>query len=451
MQGKLIKLFRCPEPKCTLNRRVEAVPKKVPRCPICNSTRAYYSDNWYISYTRTGRKPVLEVSSPFKDIATKRLAEILEEVEEGVHQPFKKGLTWLEASKLVLDYKKATCKREGTYRYYKEKLAVLDTYMGQFVKTMDDINNDTLVAIGNFRKTHPSRTGLISPNTINKEIAVIEHCRALLSDGHILREVDGKKISWLKPRNLSAPIEKLEEILPPEVIWEPDEIEKLLGATDDTFAQAYILLACLGGLRKRTCQEFRREWINWNQNRLEIPPEGRKRGKGKFHYVSMPDALQIALKKVWVGYRPYNYEESKFYKEHADTYYSNVPCPTPFEVGYLFCKPDDAESMWSGFQSIWYRLKEKVGIQKRFHDLKHTAGTLFQWATKDFKATMDFLDESTLAMTARYIRSSNDIREENMKKFQALFQQKMVEKELPLKALPAPSKTIRRSRKAVVA
>jgi len=425
MRGKLIKLFRCPEPSCSLNRRVDEVPKKVPSCPLCGSKRAYFSDNWYISYTLTGRKPVLEVSSPFKDVATKRLAEILSEISDETHLPFKKSITWAKGSELVLEYKKATCKRDGTYRYYKGKLSMLDSFMGDLVPSMDKIDRDVLIAVREFRK------GKVLPNTINKEVAVIEHCRKLLSNGSIQREVNGEKIPWLKAKPLSAPLEELEEVLPPEVIWEPDEIELLLGNTDDTFVHAYILLACLGGLRKRTCQEFRREWINWKQNRLEIPPAGRKRGKGKVHYVSIPDALLLALKKVWVGYRPYDYDGSKFYKEHKDSYYSKEPRPTPFEFGFLFCKPTDAEVMWRGFESVWRRLKMKVGIHKRFHDLKHTAGTLFQWATKDFKATMDFLDESTLAMTARYIRSSNDIREENMKKFQALFQQKMEDKTLP--------------------
>ena len=424
MKSKVVKLLRCPE--CNkLKTRVEVPEKKAPPCPLCGSKRAYYSDNWHIVFSLPSGKQVLKSVSPFKDQATAKLQEVKTEILEDRYEPFKKALTWEEAKKLVWKYMETAGKRPGTLNYYKHKLAAISLYMPQIAPTMDKIDTDTLIKIRNFRK------GQVTPNTINKEIAVIEHCRKLLSDRHILREVEGKKIPWLQPRQLSSPLEELEEILPPEVIWTPDEIEKLLGATDDTYAHAYILLACLGGLRKRTCIEFRREWINWQQNRLEIPPEGRKRGKGTVHYVAMADALVLALKKVWVGYRPYDYEAHKFYKEHKNSYYSLAPKPEPFVKGYLFCHPEDPEKMWSGFESIWVRLKIKIGIFKRFHDLKHTAGTLFQWATKDFKATMDFLDESTLTMTARYIRSSNDIREENMQKFQELFRRKMEDKVPP--------------------
>jgi integrase len=288
------------------------------------------------------------------------------------------------------------------------------------------VDSDTLLDLRELRK------GKVSPNSINKEVATLVHMRKLLSDGSIIREVNGKKIPWMKPKPFSSKINILEEIVPPEVMWEPDEIEKLLAHTNDTFVRTYILMGCLAALRKRTCQEFRREWVNWDLMRLEIPPAGRKRGKKKIHFVNLVDALDLELKKVWGNYRPFDSNSSKYFRPHLSTYYSDAHKSEPYQKGYLFCDPNDPEKMWKGFETLWRELKKRVDINKRFHDLKHTAGTLFQWATSDIKATIDFLDESTTIMAGCYIRASDEIRKGNMQKFNALFQQKKEDKTLLL-------------------
>lgn len=425
-KGSVFKFHTCPD--CNKSRREKNPAKKAPPCKKCNSTRAYYSDSWAIAYSIPGQGDKVEVVSPQKSFAETRLTERNSEMEEGSFLPFQQGLAWAEAKTLLLAHKEKTCQRADTYRYYKEKISTIDKYIERFIKNMDELDTDTLIEIRAFRKDQ------VSPNTINKETAALLHFRTLLSDGSILRVVDGKKIPWLKMKPLAKKLEILEEIPPPEQVWEPNEIETLLAGTDDTYLRCYILMACLGGLRKRTIRDFRREWLNEEMVRLEIPPAGRKRGKKKIHKVSLAgnagNALLLALQDVWAGYRPYDFESKKFYKEHKDGYYTKAPRDTPYTKGFLFCHPNDPEQQWRGFESMWRKLKAKIGIAKRFHDLKHTAGTYFHLANKDVKATMDFLDQTTYKVMSRYLHGIDEERDKEMIQFQSVFQGRMLKQEI---------------------
>jgi hypothetical protein len=77
MKGSVFKFHRCPEKECKSLKREFNPPKKAPPCPTCKSTRAYYTDNWHISVRTPKGKQIVESVSPFKEVAEKKLEELI--------------------------------------------------------------------------------------------------------------------------------------------------------------------------------------------------------------------------------------------------------------------------------------------------------------------------------------------------------------------------------------
>lgn len=380
MRGKIIKLFRCPE--CSLNKRVEVPLKRAPNCPKCGSGRAYYSDDWHIAFT-LGGKQKLESVSPFKDIAEKRLTELKYKISEETYTEKVKGLTWEKACELFWTHIDNTAK-VGTKRYYKEKLVALKKNLPLVEGFPTNIDQITPNIVGSYMKM---RLKSVTNTTVNREVTTLKHIFNCLSDGKIVT-------SNQKPYLRSNPIKivkTLQENDERDLFWTADAVNVLLNQTTYGFVRAYILMASDAGLRKNTIKLFRRRFVNLEGKRLEIPASSRKRGKYT-HYVSLSKRLLAEL--------------------------SALPAS---ESEWLFPSHEDNTKVWGGFEGCWRRLKEKVGeTELRFHDLKHTAGTLFYEATEDIRATAEFLDHADLNMTRKYARMSDKKRSADMSKFEAL-------------------------------
>jgi hypothetical protein len=181
MRGKIIKLLRCPE--CALNKRIEVPLKKAPICPKCSSSRAYYSDDWHIAYT-VGGKQKLESVSPFRDIAEKRLTELKYKISEDTYTEKVKGLTWEKACEHFWTHIDNTAK-DGTKRYYKEKLAALKKNLPLVDKFPVNIDQITPNIVGSYMKM---RMQSVSNTTVNREVTTLKHIFNCLSDGKIVTE-----------------------------------------------------------------------------------------------------------------------------------------------------------------------------------------------------------------------------------------------------------------------
>ena len=114
------------------------------------------------------------------------------------------------------------------------------------------------------------------------------------------------------------------------------------------------------------------------------------------HYVSISPQLKIAL----------------------EAQLKNYP-----EGPWLF-PGEDKTNHWSGgaFDKQWGIVKAAVGIDKRFHDLRHCAGTYSYESTGDIYATAEFMDHKDINQTKRYARRFDKNRNEEMEKFAKLFE-----------------------------
>lgn len=380
MKGTIFKLFRCP--LCKMNKRTKEPLRKPPPCTSCGSSLAYYSDDWYISYNHN-KETFIEAVSPFKEFAVKKLTEIRYNLDNGTFTEKVEDLKWEEAYEKFIGYVEVTKKSE-TARFYKEKARVLDSHFKEKINRISEISPQFVL---NYAKERLLR---VTNTTVNRELTTIKFMLKKLTDGSIVNE---KGKPYLKENPLKT-IEAYQENDERDTYWTKDEVQKLLIHACSPNIALCILLASDAGLRLRTIEYLRLNHINMEEGKLELPASTRKRGKYT-HYVIMTKRLKVAMKD--------------FLKNH--------PGGTPF----LFFNKTNPNNPWSKFQEHWTKTRKATGIlNKRFHDLKHTAGTYYYEATEDIRATADFLDHADINMTRKYARIVESRKVIHMNKFEEI-------------------------------
>lgn len=72
------------------------------------------------------------------------------------------------------------------------------------------------------------------------------------------------------------------------------------------------------------------------------------------------------------------------------------------------------------FEQQWRKTLKAAGIKKRFHDLKHTAGTYMYKITKDIRKVADFLDQADINQARKYAHVDDEESRRDVDDFEKL-------------------------------
>jgi integrase len=362
-----------------------SIPEKNPVCKKCGGTPEY-SLHWYVSYTKPNGKETTYPVSPYVDQARDELKRVLGAMVDGKFSERIAGISWDDALTAFVKYKEATTKKH-TVQFYTEHLKVI----GEHFKTLtiDQITPQMVTDYVLMRQKKVTNT------TINHDVVSLKVLLNIFVKGFV-RDDNGNKYITENPLANYKMLQNNDERI---VSYTNAEVNLLLEKAEHPAIKPMVLLGVDAGLRKNTIITFEKTFINWELGRLEIPASRRKRGK-YIHYVVMTKRLTAALKD-WVATYDDDQKESK----------------------YVFPAPEDPKKYFYSFEKPWQKTLKASGIkEKRFHDLKHTAGTLAYEATEDIYATAAFLDHADINMSKKYAHQVDKKRKELMEKFEKLTQ-----------------------------
>lgn len=175
------------------------------------------------------------------------------------------------------------------------------------------------------------------------------------------------------------------QFVPAEVVF------TLAGAADERL-QAMILVAGFGGLRYGELRALRLRHYNRLQGTLTVEEAIDKRGRRK-------DPKTAASRRVVTLPR--------FVLDALDGHIALFAGGDP--NGPLFPGVEGGVMSEGWFKKNWAKTRSQVGVKTvRFHDLRHTAGTLATQNGATLKEVMSRLGHSTAAAAIRYQRAADD-------------------------------------------
>jgi integrase/recombinase XerD len=177
---------------------------------------------------------------------------------------------------------------------------------------------------------------------------------------------------------------KMPEALPRAI--DPEDIRLLLAAIDSTRDRAMILVLLRTGMRIGELRHTTLEDLNLKEKRIEIY-QAQKNRVGRVVYIS--DDARAALKR-WLRYRP-----------------PKGP--------YVFCGQRGGPLAYETTRTLFNKCVEKAGLAHRgytLHCLRHTFASELLNAGMRLECLQQLLGHSTIEMTRRYARLTDNTRKE---------------------------------------
>lgn len=218
-----------------------------------------------------------------------------------------------------------------------------------------------------------SRLASVSPSTVNRELATLNHIFNLA-------------IQWEKAKeNPVAKVKKLKE--PPGKIryLSPDEVDKLLKACEAPYLRIAILISLHTGMRRGEVLALRKKDIDLDNRMIsveEIISAGKREDSpksGKCRYIPINNALYQELKDWIEILEGEDIIPVKYFKRAFTTAHKNA-----------------------GLSDIG------------FHTLRHTAASHLVMGGVDLATVKEILGHATIQMTMRYSHLSPDHRKKAM-------------------------------------
>lgn len=506
-KGSVVKIFRCRD--CGTRLREEKPNElDVPACAKCKSSNTYYSEKWYISYTLKSGEQKLESIGSNKRVATEALRKIASTIVDEQYFDKPKILSWLEAVE-IFKRESLSQMKPPTKKFYEYRL---DKYLTPFFKSKD-LQEITLQDGLNY-KTHLDKTKL-TDDSKNKAIITL---KKMFNEFYLGRILDKKGRRYLSFNTLAG-LTRYPKPASRTVYHTAAEVKLLLENAPSLYMKVVILLASDAGLRSNTIKNLKISHINWDKNRLEIPPEIRKCGQ-ETHYKVLTKRLKDAL-LAWISHlkslktsdllfaSPINPDkplakfneywretlkkaginrkiliksdiltEGKITESELETVLANCTHKAlkPFILlvidaqlkvneakhinklqldiesstllfqspvfmsarlksalleylndsveentkDWLFPNRYNNENGLGSFERQWRKTLKAAGIKKRFHDLKHTAGTYMYKITKDIGKVAEFLDHADINQSRKYAHIDDEDKRKDIDDFEKL-------------------------------
>ncbi|MEA3310896.1 MAG: tyrosine-type recombinase/integrase [candidate division WOR-3 bacterium] len=223
------------------------------------------------------------------------------------------------------------------------------------------------------RVYYQKRLQEVSPASVNREQSLLSSIMEYAAELDLIRENPVRKVK------------KLRESPGRERYLTPDEIKRLLGACEtlserkgvghNPILYEIVLTAILTGLRKGNLQKLRWSQVNLKTGLITIPAEEHKNRKPLYF------PINPYLQEILLGLR-HNYPYAK----------------------YVFCKADGTE--YGDWKRSFNTAREIAGLKDvRFHDLRHTCGTLLNMLGTNQYTIRTLMGHRTLAASRRYVHT----------------------------------------------
>lgn len=257
-----------------------------------------------------------------------------------------------------LSYQKVN-KRPGTYRYYTELFkSIRDYFELANINYFSQLNNQVLINFMNHLQAKNNK-----PATINKRIGGIKTLVSYLEDLELINHIDFK-------------VRKLKEVKPKIETVNLNDLQKLIIHLRDHHTvqhQLIVELMLQTGVRRTELLNITRDNINLEENTIFL--ERTKSGNTRNIY------FDNLIKELII-------------KEINDKPKSK----------YLFVTSEGSQLTYSAIQSLFYRIKKELNLEKLSpHLLRHTFGTTIMEETHDIEQVRILLGHTTYEMTKRYL------------------------------------------------
>jgi integrase len=339
-------------------------PPKRPRRPRALSTavRVYKrsgSETYYAAWRdpRTRRLEKRSLGTTDSIVAEVRASRLRQDVQ--IQHNDHNAIRWLDASDLYM----GTIKRPETRRTWQRCIARwVETFGDSWDPWLHEITPDVVA-----RHVDRRRRQGAADATIRLELSFMS---ALF--GFSRFEDARNPVRAYGLRRVKRPREVIR--------WLTHEEEAaLLAACFSEVHRRMIAFAIETGLRKSEQFTLRPHQLNLERRSVWIPPERSKSGRGRTVFLS-----ERALKAVRGHYAPDD----------------DVVFKTP-RSGKGF-DPQKGAPGW------WNRIREKAGVNVRWHDLRHTFASRWVMAGGDLVSLQKLMGHSTIIMTMRYAHLNDE-------------------------------------------
>lgn len=279
-------------------------------------------------------------------------------------QQAKEVPTLAEFAQTYLEYSKRQ-HRSSTHEDYVRKMRKLKENLG--TTRLDKIDKRVI------KLYSQKRLQEVSPASVNRELTLLSSIMEYALELDLIQENPVRKVK------------KLRESPGRERYLTPDEIKRLLdackalserkGVGHNPILYEIVLTAILTGLRKGNLQNLRWDQIDLENGNIVIPA-GEYKNRKPLYFPINP-----YLQEILSGLR-YNYPYAE----------------------YVFCKTDGTE--YGDWKRSFNTACEIAGLKDvRFHDLRHTYGTLLNMLGENEYVIRALMGHRTLAASKRYVHT----------------------------------------------
>lgn len=269
-----------------------------------------------------------------------------------------------EFAQTYLEYSKRQ-HRKSTYEDYVRKMRKLKENLG--TTRLDKIDKRVI------KLYSQKRLQEVSPASVNRELTLLSSIMEYALELDLIRENPVRKVK------------KLRESPGRERYLTTDEIKRLLdackvlgerkGVGHNPILYEIVLTALLTGLRRGNLQKLKWSQVDLDNGNIIIPAGEHKNRKPLYF------PINPYLQEILSGLR-HNYPYAE----------------------YVFCKSDGTE--YGDWKRSFNTAREIAGLKDvRFHDLRHTCGTLLNMLNANEYTITALMGHRTLAASKRYVHT----------------------------------------------